>query len=93
MQRWIKKQQKKQQKKIQNNKQGNKCLVINLARHFFNMNMNKEKFLKEQIKSYEKMHIASCEYVSKLEKDIKRLEKSLDDANEIIEFHTSRVIK
>ena len=50
--------------------------------------MNKEKFLKEQIKSYEKMHIASCEYVSKLEKDIKRLEKSLDDANEIIEFHT-----
>jgi hypothetical protein len=39
------------------------------------------------------MAIASCEYVFKLEKDIKRLEKSLDDANQIIEFHTSRIIK
>jgi DNA-binding SARP family transcriptional activator len=50
--------------------------------------MDKEKFLKEQIKSYEKMHIISCEYVAKLEKDIKRLEKSLDEANELIELYT-----
>jgi len=52
------------------------------------MNMNKEKFLKEKIESYKKMHLASCKYIDVLEKDIKKLEKLLDDANEIIDIYT-----
>ena len=50
--------------------------------------MEKEKFLKEQIKSYKEMHLASSKYIAVLEKDIKRLEKSLDEANELIELYT-----